>query len=191
VYGQSDSPDGYGVYSDGSFAATGYKSFQIDHPLDPANKYLNHFSAEGPEAYLIYRGNITLDANGSALVKLPAYFEAVNVDFCYQLTPVGAPMPDLHIAAEVSGNAFKIAGGQPGGKVSWMVTGIRSDPWMREHGRPAEQEKPDELKGRYVHPDVYAAGSTGTNRQAERTKPALERKPPALARPYQDRTGAR
>lgn len=183
VYGQSDSPDGYGVYSDGSFAATGYKSFQIDHPLDPANKYLNHFSAEGPEAYLIYRGNIILDATGSALVKLPLYFESVNTDFTYQLTPVGTPMPELHVAAEVSGNAFKIAGGQAGGKVSWMVTGIRSDPWMREHGRPAEQEKPAELKGSYVHPDAYAATSTRANRHAERTKPALNRRSRNLEAP--------
>jgi hypothetical protein len=50
----------------------------------------------------IYDGVTTLDASGSANVALPDWFEAVNGDFRYQLTAMGAPGPNLHIAQEIS-----------------------------------------------------------------------------------------
>ena len=77
----------------------------------------------------IYNGNITTDQNGLATVELPNYFEALNRDFRYQLTSIGGPAPNLHIAREVSNNRFNIAGGISKMKVSWQVTGIRKDPW--------------------------------------------------------------
>ena len=96
VIGQSNSlTDGWGVYAEGNMGCSGTKNFNIDHPLDPAHKYLNHFSAEGPEALLIYRGNVTLDPSGEAWVTLPSYFESINRDLTYQLTPVGAPAPAI------------------------------------------------------------------------------------------------
>jgi hypothetical protein len=49
----------------------------------------------------------------------PDYFEALNRDPSYHLTAIGAPMPNLHVAVEIQGNRFKIAGGVPGKKVSW------------------------------------------------------------------------
>src|SRR5262249_46402736 len=52
---------GTAVYAEGRFAATGTKAFQIDHPLDPQNKYLNHYCEEGPEPLNVYRGTVTLD----------------------------------------------------------------------------------------------------------------------------------
>jgi hypothetical protein len=155
VYGRSDSSSGYGVYSEGRFAATGTKSFQIDHPLDPDNAYLNHYSAEGPEPYNIYRGTVVLDARGEAWVQLPDYFEAINRDPSYHLTAVGAPMPNLHVAVEIQGNRFKIAGGVPGKKVSWEVKAIRNDRWVQEYGYQAEQPKPREHRGKYLHPELY------------------------------------
>jgi hypothetical protein len=63
-----------------------------------------------------------LDDQGRASVELPRYFEALNTSFRYQLTAVGAAMRDLHVAAEIYGNVFEIAGGVPGGKVSWAGT---------------------------------------------------------------------
>jgi hypothetical protein len=43
--------------------------------------------------------------------SLPVYwFESLNQDFRYQLTAIGAPGPNLHIAAKVQ-NSFKMAGG--------------------------------------------------------------------------------
>ncbi len=155
VYGISSSIDGYGVYSEGRFAATGTKAFQIDHPLRPETHYLNHFCAESPEPQNFYNGVVVLDARGEAWVQLPDYFEAINRNPRYILTPVGAPMPNLHVAQKIQGNRFKIAGGVPGGEVSWEVKAIRNDRWVQEYGYETEQEKEDEIKGKYLHPELY------------------------------------
>jgi trimeric autotransporter adhesin len=47
-------------------------SFKIDHPLDPANRYLYHSFVESPDMMNIYNGNTTLDDAGEAVVELPA-----------------------------------------------------------------------------------------------------------------------
>lgn len=147
-------PGAYAVYANGKTGASGTKSFQIDHPLDPANKTLTHYCAEGPEPYLMYRGNIVLGANGEAEVELPEYFEAINRDLHYQLTAIGAPAV-LYVASEVSDNRFRIAGGQPGMKVSWTVTGVRNDEFCRQSTLAVEAEKPENWKGKYLMPNLY------------------------------------
>jgi hypothetical protein len=155
VYGYASATSGYGVYSGGRFAATGTKSFQIDHPLRPETHYLNHFCTEGPEPMNAYSGVVTLDARGEAWVQLPDYFEALNRDPRYTLTPIGAAMPNLHVAVEIQGNRFKIAGGVPDKKVSWEVKAIRNDLWVQRYGYQTEQEKEDAIKGKYLHPELY------------------------------------
>ena len=155
VYGYASATSGYGVYSWGRFAATGAKAFQIDHPLSPETHYLNHFCTEGPEPMNAYSGVVTLDARGEAWVQLPDYFEAINRDPRYTLTPIGAAMPNLHVAVEIQGNRFKIAGGVPGKKVSWEVKAIRNDLWMQRYGYQTEQEKEDAIKGKYLSPELY------------------------------------
>ena len=50
----------------------------------------------------VYNGNVVLDANGAATVEMPSYFEALNKDFRYQLTPIGAPGPNLYVAEEIA-----------------------------------------------------------------------------------------
>jgi hypothetical protein len=62
-----------------------------------------------------------------SVVRLSYLPSPLNGDFRYQLTAIGAPAPRLYVAREVTQNRFKIAGGRPGGKVSWQVTGIRHD----------------------------------------------------------------
>ena len=37
----------------------------------------------------MYQGNVVTDADGSATVTLPDYFEVLNGDYCYQLTVIG------------------------------------------------------------------------------------------------------
>ncbi len=144
------------VYVNGDFSATGTKSFKIDHPLDAANRYLYHFAQESPEVQNVYNGVATLDARGEALVALPEYFAALNAGpFRYQLTPIGAPMPNLYIAEEIQGDRFKIAGGVPGKKVSWEVTAIRNDPYLRDHPASVEVDKPTHEKGTYIYPEGY------------------------------------
>ena len=36
----------------------------------------------------IYNGNVTTDGNGTAVVTMPDWFEALNTDFRYQLTVI-------------------------------------------------------------------------------------------------------
>ena len=141
---------------DGNLSKAG-GSFKIDHPLDPANKYLYHSFVESPDMMNIYNGNATLDGNGEAVVTLPDWFETLNRDFRYQLTAVGAPGPNLYVAEEIFGNHFKIAGGRPGAKVSWQVTGIRQDAWANAHRIPVEVEKPEVERGFYLHPELFGA----------------------------------
>jgi hypothetical protein len=120
----------------------GAGSFRIDHPLDPEHKYLSHSFVESPDMMNVYNGNVTLDANGRATVELPEYFEALNRDFRYQLTAVGAPGPNLYIAEGVKQNRFQIAGGRAYAHVSWQVTGVRRDPYAEAHRIRVEEEKP-------------------------------------------------
>jgi hypothetical protein len=129
--------------------------FKIDHPLDPANKYLNHSFVESPDMKNVYDGVVILDAQGEAVVELPKWFDALNKDFRYQLTAIGAPGPNLYIAEEISRDHFKIAGGTPKMKVSWQVTGIRKDAWAQEHLLVVEEEKLDKERDHYLHPKLY------------------------------------
>jgi hypothetical protein len=139
----------------GNFFVAGNKSFKIDHPLDPANKYLYHSSVESPDQMNIYNGNVKLDSNGEAVVELPVWFGALNTDYRYLLTPIGGSGPGLYIAEEIADNRFKIAGGAPGMKVSWQVTGIRQDAWAAAHRMPVEEMKSDRERGYYFHPELY------------------------------------
>jgi hypothetical protein len=127
----------------GDLAIDGIESFRIDHPLDSSSKYLQHAAVESPEMKNIYDGIATLGADGSAVVKLPRYFEALNKDFRYQLTCVGGAAP-VYVAHEVHNNEFVIAGGRPGLKVSWQITGIRHDAYANSHPMAVEVEKPQE-----------------------------------------------
>ena len=126
-------------------------SFKIDHPLDPENKYLYHSFVESPDMKNIYDGTATLDEKGEAVVEMPDYFSALNQDFRYQLTAVGAPAPNLYVAQKVKDNHFKIAGGKPGMEVSWQVTGIRHDAYAREHRIAVEEDK-GKARGLYLYP---------------------------------------
>ncbi len=133
----------------------GSGSFKIDHPLDPANKYLYHSFVESPDMMNIYNGVATLDAHGAAWITLPGYFEALNRDFRYQLTSIGRPQPSLYVAHEISGNRFRISGGKAGGRVSWQVTGIRHDAYADAHRIQVEVEKPPQEQGKYLHPELF------------------------------------
>lgn len=129
-------------------------SFVIDHPLDPANRYLRHGCVESPEWKNLYDGVAVLDVKGEALVELPAWFGALNRDFRYQLTCLGGHAP-VFVAQEVHQNRFRIAGGHPGLKVSWQVTGLRQDAWAQANPLRVDEEKPHEERGSFLHPAVH------------------------------------
>lgn len=162
IYGASPSGGGtlYAGYFNGNTHVTGTLSkaagsFKIDHPLDPYNKYLYHSFVESPEMKNIYDGTVVLNAQGMARVEMPDYFESLNTEFRYQLTAIGAPMPNLYVAAEVQNGVFMIAGGAPGAKVSWQVTGVRQDAYANEHRIPVEQWKQGDEAGKLLHPTAF------------------------------------
>lgn len=162
VYGTSNSY-GQAGYFQGAVTVTGMLtkpagSFKIDHPLDPANKYLYHSFVESPDMKNIYDGVVKLDGQGSAVMQMPDWFEALNTDFRYQLTPVGGAMPNLHISQKMKDRVFKIGGGLAGQEISWMVTGIRQDIWARAHRIPVEEVKTGEEQGHYLHPEEHGHG---------------------------------
>ncbi len=134
----------------------GSGSFKIDHPLDPANKYLYHSFVESPDMMNIYNGNITTDKHGLATVVLPGYFEALNHDFRYQLTVIGE-FAQASVAREIRHNRFTIETSRPRVKVSWQVTGIRHDAYADAHRIQVEEEKPALERGHYLHPELFGA----------------------------------
>jgi len=142
-------------------------SFTIDHPLDPEHKYLSHSFVESPDMMNIYNGNVITDEEGRAEVVLPAYFEALNRDFRYQLTVIGR-FAQAIVEEEIIENRFVIRTNLAGVKVSWQVTGIRKDPYAQAHRITVEEDKPEGERGRYLHPELYRAPvEQGIGRVAE------------------------
>jgi hypothetical protein len=157
VYGSSAGSNSYAGYFEGNAAVTGTLSkgggsFRIDHPLDPANRILQHSFVESPDMKNIYDGVVTADAAGTATVGLPSWFDALNRDVRYGLTALGSAMPDLHVSELLHDNEFAIAGARPGGQVSWQVTGIRRDAWAEANRIVVELDKTGSARGRYLHP---------------------------------------
>ncbi len=87
--------------------------------------------ALGAEHALHVSGTATLGGQGSATVAFqlpegPVLFHSYSIS--YQLTAVGAPMPQLHVASEAALSradgrevVFGVAGGAAGKKVSWQL----------------------------------------------------------------------
>jgi len=152
-----NSPTRYAIFANGDLAASGTKTFVIDHPLDPSGKFLKHFSMESNEVLNYYRGNVVLDANGEATIQLPSYFNSINnTNYNYNLTPIGAPA-QLYVKTEVSGNNFVIAGGVAGMKVSWTLTAERNDPYLQQNpdNRLVELPKTGDAAGKYLVPSLF------------------------------------
>ncbi len=126
-------------------------SFKIDHPLDPANKFLYHSFVESPDMMNIYNGNVTTDEAGYATVNLPGWFEALNKDFRYQLTVIGT-FAQAIISRKIQNNQFIIQTNKPNVEVSWQVTGIRQDPYAESHRIQVEVMKNENERGKYLYP---------------------------------------
>jgi hypothetical protein len=154
--GAGDAFAGYfegNVYVIGSLSKSS-GSFQIDHPLDPANKYLYHSFVESPDMKNIYDGTVVTDGSGTAIVSMPAWFEALNSDFRYQLTVIGQ-FAQAIVGSEITNGSFTIKTSKPGVKVSWQVTGIRQDAWANAHRIQVEVDKAPGDQGHYIHPELF------------------------------------
>jgi hypothetical protein len=137
-------------------------SFKIDHPLDPENKYLSHSFVESPDMMNIYNGNTVTDKEGNAIVKLPEYFEALNMEFRYQLTVIGE-FAQAIISKKIEANTFKIKTDKPNIEVSWQVTGIRNDAFARKNRIPVEEDKEVENVGTYLNPEAFGNNASSEN----------------------------
>ncbi|QOJ13119.1 MAG: hypothetical protein HRU75_00060 [Planctomycetia bacterium] len=159
VLGRTDG-QGWAGFFEGNVGVAGTmaantKQFVIDHPAKPAEAYLVHGCVESDDYRNLYDGVVTLDGEGRAVVDLPPWFEVLNADFRYQLTAVGAAMPGLHVANEIKQARFTIAGGAPGARVSWQVTGRRIDPAATAARFDVVRPKTPAERGRYLNPELY------------------------------------
>jgi len=151
--------DGYvyvigSVYVAGQFDATGSKHFLIDHPLDPEHKTLRHAAIESSEVLNQYSGNVVTDENGFAEIVLPDWFEALNKDFRYQLTVIGR-FAQAVVEEKIHNNRFTIRTNLGNVEVSWQVTAVRNDAYMRAHPMVVEEAKPPEEQGTYLSPKEW------------------------------------
>lgn len=70
-----------------------------------------------------HSGRVTLDATGTGLVTLPSQFS--DGELTYQVTPIGRPMPNLHVSDETQTDqqcGFTLSGGVADKPVSFTVT---------------------------------------------------------------------
>ena len=135
---------------------TGVVMVKIDHPQDPANRYLEHAAVASPDMMNLYNGNVVTDTSGTAEVALPDWFESLNRDFRYQLTVLGQ-FAQAIVAREISGNSFTIKTDKPNVKVSWQVTGVRQDAYANAHRFEVEQNKNATERGHYIYPELFGA----------------------------------
>ena len=169
IYATSDAVVGpftnrYAGYFDGKVHVAGTLSksagtFKIDHPQDPANKYLYHSFVESPDMKNIYDGTITTNSKGEATVELPNYFESLNKDFRYQLTAIGK-FAQAIVLEEIANNKFTLKTSIPNVKVSWQVTGIRKDAFAEANRVVVEEDKQGDEKGKYLHPELFGKDKT-------------------------------
>jgi hypothetical protein len=161
IYGESGSGDA--GYFNGNVTIAGVctgcagPALKIDNPIDPAHEYLQHSSVESPDMLDIYDGNVTTDRRGFATVRMPAYFQALNRSFRYQLTVIGKAHWDARAAIweGIQDNRFTIRTDQPDVLVSWQVTGVRHDPYANAHRVKVVERKPAAAIGKYLHPELY------------------------------------
>lgn len=160
VYGLASAATlGYGVFAAGDSGASGVKSFRIDHPQDPANKYLLHYSSESPFPQNFYNGNVTTDEKGYAWVELPSYFQDINKNFKYVLTVVddedNANFVQAKVSKKIDGTRFQIRTSAAHVEVSWMVFADRNDLRIQTNRPTDERPKTGVEKGKYQNPEYY------------------------------------
>ncbi len=144
----------------GNLHTSGAGLIKFDDPADPAANTITHAFVGSSEMKNIYDGVTALGASGTATVTLPTWFETLNGDFRYQLTALGTPQAGLFVSKEVANNEFTIAGGVPGARVSWQLTGVRKDPWANAHPIQARAAKSETGRGFYIVPELYGQPKT-------------------------------
>lgn len=152
--------DAFGTTTiNGNLNVGGTKAFIMDHPQDPANRFLYHSVVESSERMNIYSGTVTTDTGGEATVQLPGYMEALNKDFRYQLTVIGQ-FANAIVASKIQNNRFTIKTDKPRVEVCWEVSGVRGDAYAKANPFQPEQNKSSSERGYYLHPELYGQPET-------------------------------
>ena len=149
------------VQINGDLTVTGTKSgFHIDDPRSPATRTLTHTPVESDTMSVTYSGNTTTDNDGRATVTLPSYATAIASGWSYQLTPIGR-FGQAIVAEEIDNDgSFTIRTEHADTKVSWTVTGKRTDPQARRDAIDPVQDKRGTDRGRYLDPTLYGKPAT-------------------------------
>ncbi len=138
----------------GCTGCAGPSLLQIDDPLDPAHKYLQHSSVASSQQLDMYSGNVTTNGKGFATVRMPRWFQALNRSFRYQLTSLSG-LQEVAVAKEIAHNRFTIQSQKPHSRISWQVTGIRHDRYANANPTRVIVPKPKADQGKYVHPELF------------------------------------
>jgi hypothetical protein len=100
------------------------KNFRIPHPLHPETKSLVHGSTESPLAGVEYWGEGTLDADGSAIIFLPEYFEALTKQQNRAILVTPKDIVDLLAVTDIYNGSFTVTG-TAGQRFTWLVKAER------------------------------------------------------------------
>jgi len=109
----------------GDTGPPGSKTFIVDHPDDPVNKYLVHSCLEGPEAGVFYRGSGEITNNKSVVICLPAYVKKLSLDVTISVSPIYDGRLKMYNFTELEGNSFTVYG--ENGRFNWIAIGKRND----------------------------------------------------------------
>jgi hypothetical protein len=101
----------------------GAKQFGMVHPTDPT-KYLRHSSTESPTNGVEYWGTVRTGDDGTALVTLPEYFEALTkkTHRAVTLDPIDSRSTTGH--SRIVDGCFTVLA-DPGTEVDWVVKADR------------------------------------------------------------------
>lgn len=164
------------LYCLGGLQVTGTKSFAIDHPVKGPDYYLMYSSIEGPKADVVYRGRVTLDANGEATVDIDKWtgqtkgtFKALTLDDTIQFFLFNESHHHNPSATFVD-SELRITG-TPKHVVGWQVWAERGDDDMKS--------APDtDSRGSLINERKKTPLEKETTKKVKRSKPrASKRKP--------------
>lgn len=102
------------------------KSFVIDHPKDPENKYLVHGCLEGPESGVYYRGTAKVTNNHSTIVSLPDYVPGWASNFTVTVTAIYDGKVKMYATSKVDDSLGQFTVYGENGEFNWIAVGQRA-----------------------------------------------------------------
>jgi hypothetical protein len=116
--------NGVDVGPGSSFTA---KTFVIDHPKDPENKYLVHGCLEGPESGVYYRGTAKVTDNHSTIVALPDYVPGWAKNFTVTVTAIYDGKVKMYATSKVDDSLGQFTVYGENGEFNWIAVGQRAE----------------------------------------------------------------